>query len=146
MVRNRWTAWAVALTLLVLGGGGGCGGGSDGFIPVEGKVTVAGQPLAQGVVIFLPNPDKGNASMHEPRGEIKADGAYKLITGANSQGAPPGWYRVSVYAGVKVNPNDPYSPEKSAINGKYADKMQSGLEVEVKPGLPPGSYDFKLTK
>jgi hypothetical protein len=49
-------------------------------------------------------------------------------------------------ATVKVNPQDPYSPERFLTNKKYADRATSGLEFEVKAGAPPGAYDLRLSK
>jgi hypothetical protein len=126
----------------------GCStGGGDRLIPVEGSVTVDGKPLTGGAVIFYPDPAKGNTSGHEPRGDIGPDGRYKITTGGTQQpGAAAGWYKVSVYSGVRTDPNNAYSPEQFLTSKKYLDKDKSGLEVEVKDGAPPGSYDFKLQK
>jgi hypothetical protein len=122
----------------------GCQGG-ERLIPVEGQVTVGDEPLTSGTVVLRPDQARGNTSLHEPRGEIEG-GRYKVVTGSQSVGAPPGWYKVTVYATVKINPQDPYSAERFLTDKKYADPATSGLEFEVKQGAPPGSYDLKLRK
>lgn len=144
MNRSRTGRRAGAVALAALLALAGCQSG-ERLTPVEGQVVVDGKPLATGVVVYHPDKAKGNSSMHEPRGEV-ADGKYKLVTGSKTEGAPPGWYKVTVYAGVKVNPKDPYSPEKFLTDKKYADPNTSGLAVEVKDGAPPGHYDLKLGK
>jgi hypothetical protein len=143
-VQRARAAGLAALTAAVLALAG-CGG-NDKYIPVEGQVLVGDQPLTAGTVVYHPNAAKGNTSMHEPRGEIDANGHYKLVVGTQAAGAPPGAYLVTVFASVKIRPQDPYSPEKLLTNQKYADKSTSKLEAEVRPGAPPGAYDFKLEK
>src|SRR5262245_15660650 len=120
--------------------------GEEPLIPVEGQVTVGGKPLTTGTVVYHPDPAKGNKSLHEPRGELGPDGRYQLVTGTQAVGAPPGWYKVTVYAGVKINPQDPYSPEKSLTRPKYGDQNTSGLALEVRPEAPARAYDLKLEK
>jgi hypothetical protein len=136
---------ALGVALAALIALAGCQGGEK-LIPVEGQVTVADEPLTSGTVVLRPDQARGNTSLHEPRGEIDSGGRYKVMTGSQTVGAPPGWYKVTVYATVKINPQDPYSAERFLTNKKYADPATSGLEFEVKAGAPPGTYDLKLGK
>src|SRR5688500_9579370 len=73
-LRLAWTLFAMPLCL------SGCGGRPDD-VHVEGVVTVDGQPLKRGYVIFFPNEEKGNVSQEEPRAEIQPDGKYVMLTG-----------------------------------------------------------------
>lgn len=124
----------------------GCGkGAGDGLVPVTGKVTADGQPLTTGAVTFHPDAAKGNTTPHIPVGMIDEQGNYKLMS-ANQEGAPPGWYKVTVIAEGPPDENNPYAPRKSIINRKFADVQTSKLEVEVVEKAAPGAYDFTVTK
>src|SRR5262249_51735700 len=68
----------------------GCGAGA--VVRVQGKVTVNGDPLAAGVVIFQPDSARDNSSQQEVRGVIRPDGTYDLLTNGRA-GAAPGWYK-----------------------------------------------------
>ena len=110
-----------------------------------GKVTFKdGKALPRGTVIFTPG--KGNASQHEPRGVIEADGNYKLKTTPKLEGASPGWYIVTIIA------QEPYDESKSSwdppwlINRKYGNRQTSDLSVEVIDKPDAGRYDFQVTK
>jgi len=142
-----WGAMAslVFAGLLVVGLAG-CGDPSDvgRTVPVVGKVTVNGKPVKAGSVSFRPDKSKGNTSVHEPYGEIDAEGNYKLYTG-KKEGAPVGWYRVAVFAGEPVEINNVSGQAKWYANPKYAATDSSGLTVEVVEQPDLGVYDLKLT-
>jgi hypothetical protein len=70
---------------------------------------------------------------------------YQLMT-ATEQGAPLGWYKITVTAQEPIDPKNPYAPPKHLINPKYSDLSKSGLEVEVVPSPAAGAYDLKLAK
>jgi hypothetical protein len=125
----------------------GCGdsSGIGKTVPVNGKVTVDGQPVKAGTVSFRPDKSKGNASKHEPSGEIDAQGNFKLATG-KKDGAPPGWYRVAIMAGEPVEVGNLSGQAKWYANPKYATADTSGLAVEVVENPAAGAYDFKLSK
>jgi hypothetical protein len=127
----------------------GCKGPGDAGnrVPVIGKVTFPdGKPLARGTVIFTPDSAKANASQHEPRGPIDAEGTYKLATAPRLEGVQPGWYIVTIVA------QEPYDESKSSwdppwiINRKYGNRQSSGLAVEVIANPEPGRYDFQVSK
>lgn len=137
---------AVIAACLVLAG---CrkAGDEGNRVPVVGKVTFTdGKPLPRGTVIFAPDGAKGNESLHEPRGQIEADGIYKLSTTPQREGARPGWYIVTIIS------QEPYDASKSSwdppwlINRKYGNRQTSGLAVEVIEKPEPGRYDFQVTK
>lgn len=129
-------AWAAALAA-------GCGSGGVGkTVPVEGTVTLGGQPLKTGTITFHPDAAKGNTFKQLPVGTIQ-DGKYKLAVGAKD-GAPPGWYKVTIESSVPSNPKDEYSEAKSVISEMFANPAVTTLTAEVKDG--GGPYDFKVTK
>lgn len=121
----------------------GCSRGEQ-FFPVSGTVTGGGKPLTKGVVVFHPDASKGNTTRHEPRGDLGDGGAFEMYT-VGKAGAPPGWYKVTVMAQVgAVNPNDPYSVPKWAVDKKYLEADTTPLAVEVREGMPPGSVVLKV--
>jgi hypothetical protein len=124
----------------------GCGkGAGEGLVPVAGKVTVDGKPLGTGAVTFHPDAAKGNTTPHVPVGMLDDQGNYKLMSGSR-EGAPPGWYKVTVTAQEPPDEKNPYAPPKSLINPKFGDVQTSGLAVQVVENPAPGVYDFKVTK
>jgi hypothetical protein len=144
--KRRWSLIGhVGLCGIVCVGLFACSAGSEKLTPVVGKVTVNGAPLAIGGVTFHPDAQKGNTSPHIPVGTLDAQGNYKLMT-ATKEGAPPGWYKVTVSAQEPIDPKNPYAPPKHLINPKFSDPSTSGLEVEVVTGPSAGAYDLKLAK
>jgi hypothetical protein len=143
-VRRRWLSLAVlgafALTSVI-----GCG---VRRIPVAGTVTVEGQPLNDGQLVFTPDSAKGNTSRIVCTSWIK-DGRYDLETNGVSRaesgsGVPPGWYKVSfrlLHEGGKKTQQAPVS-----VSGKYMDPDKTPLSIEVKDNPEPGAYDIKFTK
>jgi hypothetical protein len=111
---------------------------------VKGTVTMDGNPLTTGSLVFKPDASKGNQSTFEPAGQIGADGSYVLFTGPK-EGAPLGWYNVGLVA-QELNAADPYAAPKSLIPAKYADAASSGVAVEVVESPAAKAYDIQLTK
>lgn len=121
----------------------GCGAKGDSFTPVQGQVTANGAPLAKGSVTFHPDSGKGNNSPHIPVGTLDAAGRYKLMS-ATKEGAPLGWYKVTVTAQEPIDPKNPYAAPKHIISPKFSDVSTSGLSIEVVSQAPPDGYDIKL--
>src|SRR5262245_61248664 len=81
-----------AILLLVLTG---CGGSKPaGLAAVTGKVNYRGRPLTSGTVVFVPDAERGTSG-ELARGEIQADGTYRLKSG-EAPGTVAGWHRVTV--------------------------------------------------
>ena len=123
----------------------GCSGAGEKLTPVAGKVTVNGAALGTGSVTFHPDAAKGNNTPHIPVGTLDAQGNYKLMS-ATKEGAPLGWYKVTVSAQEPIDPKNPYAPPKHLISPKYGDPSTSGLEIEVVDRPAAGAYDLTLTK
>lgn len=122
----------VALTL-------GCGGASDslGRRPISGKVTLAGQPLAQGTISFDPI-GKGTSS-----GAQITNGEYSI---PQASGLPPGQYivRISSPIGGTEAPEVPGESDqvaKEQIPSEY--NSNSKLKVEVTPA-GKNTFDFSI--
>ena len=121
----------------------GCPSPKGAFLPVSGMVTVGKQPLSSGTVVFHPDSTKGNVDKREPRATIASEfpGLYKLTTD-NQDGAPIGWYKVTVHA-LKPATSSVRPPEWVA-DQKYADEKTSGLSVQVVNAPPARAFDFNL--
>jgi hypothetical protein len=123
----------------------GCPATTDERVPVEGTITVNGQPLPAGTVVFHPDASKGNTSLREPRATIRSakPGRYRLTTD-DKPGAPPGCYKVTVFAIKPVTRENSLRPPEWLADPKYTDKQTSGLEVVVARDAPAGAYDLEL--
>lgn len=124
----------------------GCGEAEHGFVPVRGVVLLEGKPLATGFVSYRPDPAKGNASLHVPTGIISAEGRYELFT-IGEPGAPPGWYRVLVFADQNqiqgaVHP----LPPQWMTNVKYTREETTDLSVCVAADAAADAYHLSLAK
>jgi hypothetical protein len=116
----------------------GCGGPKH--VPVVGKATVDGKPLAGLVISFNPDPEKGNDARVSCMGRIGADGQYSLISDDGfkvTKGARLGWYKVTL-----SSPDDAVMP----VNKKYTDFRKTNLTVEVIADAKPGAYDLEFSK
>jgi hypothetical protein len=132
MRRTRLAAGHIAALLLL--SAGGCG---ERLYPVSGKVTLDdGKPLAKGLVIFegLEGEKKVTA-----RGDIQADGTYRLSTRRPGDGVPPGKYQVLISPRVDVD-----NPEPVPFDNRYTDFKTSGLTYEVTSGS--NEYPIQLSR
>ncbi len=111
-------------------------------VPVKGKVTVNGQPLKRGSVIFWPDESKGNKSEFKPNGQIGEDGSYVLNT-RGKPGAPVGAYKVTVSAQTEVDSTKPETA-KSLVPAIYSTKEKTKLLKEVTDNAAAGAYDLDL--
>jgi hypothetical protein len=106
--------WAIGV---VVATGLGCGT-NDTPVPVSGKVTVNGVPVANAGIVFHPKDGKGRPAS----AETDEGGTYRLTTYSAGDGALRGEYRVTV---VWEEPVHPYlalrdgAPQKEALRKDY---------------------------
>jgi len=141
MIRNPRHLTFLATAVLTITG---CGGPSDGLAhqAVSGEVTLDGQPLESGSIVFVPIESEGT-----PTGGEIIDGSYAIPA---KDGPTPATHAVSIYAkkptGRKLpDPNnaDEVIEEKyEIIPPKY--NVKTDLKAEVKEG-GENRFDFKLT-
>lgn len=98
--------------------------GPTGPTTVRGRVTFQGHPVAGGLIVFAPDPDRGSTGK-AARAETGPDGSFQLQLGGSPE-IPPGWYRVAIVA--------PPSTAPAAFPPQLARPDQSGLVREVTPG------------
>lgn len=134
MIRFGLVLMLFGSTALVVG----CGGGTD-LLPVNGTVTLNGQPLGSGIVQFEPV-----GAGRPATGRLDANGNFQLTTDGET-GARTGEYRVSVLpAGFARSEEDTRPPEKSPIPARYHSPGESGLRFTVEAGSE-NSFDVQLT-
>ncbi|HXG13311.1 MAG TPA: hypothetical protein VNK04_26375 [Gemmataceae bacterium] len=128
--RRGWILLAV-----LLGVSWGCGS-RDRPVPVRGKVTVDGAPIAGAGVVFHPKDGNGRPAS----GETRADGTYHLTTFTEGDGALPGEYRVTIVWEEPVHPYLAYrdgSPKKKALEKEY---LEWKAKHKPKPSPIPPHY------
>lgn len=101
MVQKRWRfGWAercgITVASLALGGLlGGCGGGELATIPVTGKLTCQGKPVA-GILIQLSPADGSEVEVKPASGVTDAEGRFELTTYEEGDGAVAATHRVGL--------------------------------------------------
>jgi hypothetical protein len=159
-MKRLLAAGVLALTGIVVGGCSS-GTGRPPTYPVEGTVTMKGEPLEGATVAFVP----AEGSSHEPAtGITDAAGKFKLSTFLADDGAQEGEYRIKVskfdikkptkeeqqkYVTLEEEqkmqfPDDlPTPPAKNLLPKKYASEASSGFTYTVtKKG--PNTVELKL--
>lgn len=126
----------------------GCDSGPQ-MAPVEGRVTLDGEPLKFGTVMF--QHEKGG---QPAKGEIQPDGSFVLSTFRPEDGAVVGNQKVRISC---FSSEDPAIKAQGGPQGdslgqllipqKYAAFGTSGLRVEVKPdGNEPFAFELESGK
>lgn len=103
---------------------------------VRGEATFQGRAMAGGLVVFVPNADRGcTGKLHTAT--VSPEGTYRLAEGEKA--IAPGWYRVAL-----ADPIDWYGSEwADAFPSALRRPDLSGLEREVKAGQDH-TFDFKI--
>lgn len=146
MLRSRII---VAWTMVVAAAG--CAN-EGGLVPVRGKVTYKGAPVAGATVLFM-----GDETTRPATAISGADGSYSLTT-LDAPGAMPGKYAVVVTkTDLAAATGEPPSMEEAAkmagrpppavknlLPAKYGDATRTPLQCEVKSGSSV-KFDISLT-
>ena len=117
----------------------GCGRGPT-TVPVRGEVYFNGQPMKDGIVVYVPN---DSAAARQASGRIQSDGSFVLTTFKNGDGVVPGDYSIVVYA-YEPRPGEPKTRAEHeavakagglkrgfVIPEKYVNPKTSGLSDTV---------------
>jgi len=132
MFRSKWVeAVAVgSLAVVVLG----CGA-QYGTLPVEGRLTYDGQPLADMIVQF--QPEEGRAS----QAGTKAAGSFAMVYTIDKMGVEPGKHKVTVSWSP---PSDDDSVKPSELVQKVLDDFKTKGPIEVTIEEPQKKSEIKL--
>jgi len=107
---------ALALGAAIIAVPGGCSRKSaPAPATVRGKVIYQGEPLAEGLIVFAPDPERG-AGGKTAHGDLGLDGAFQLTQGGETAIAP-GWYRVA------------FAPAPQYAPGSLRDRVPFPLEL-----------------
>ena len=158
----RRSAPLVAILLAAASGCSGDAGSGPPVVPVHGRVTLDGQPLAYKTLLFVP--EAGTPGMGAG-GSTKEDGRYSLLAvrpGATKDvgGIAPGSYAVVVTEpmippgakpheesrgepGPAIAVSDRVLQKKSPIPPPYTRRETTKLHVTVPP--KGGAIDLELT-
>ena len=129
--------WGLAFVVVLCAG---CGSGVESY--VSGEVTLDGNALESGRVVFSP---RGDAATQGATGQIGSNGRYEVQTG-RSGGLKSGEYAVTVSSRKRPKPSSgggPPAPGKLLTPKKYRNSSTTDLLVEVKPGS--NDIDLALT-
>lgn len=137
---RRGGAVVVVAVAMMLAGGCGSGDGLDRQA-VRGRVTLDGEPLARGSILFEPATDDVGTAV----GGTIRDGRFAI---ARADGPVPGNYLVRIYAstGTQAPPPEGGSavmprPMVERVPGRY--NANTVLRAEIPPG-GPGELPFDL--
>jgi hypothetical protein len=126
----------------------GCGG-SEKFVPVSGKVTLDGKPLAHATVSFQPFAKSGSIEAGEgSTGRTDDKGEFTLSSSTGKKGALVGKHRVSISAlNPQVGEHDTRPPRggwprADKVPARYNAKSELTFEV---PSGGTNKADFDLT-
>jgi hypothetical protein len=118
----------------------GCGGPDRvELYPVAGSLAFRGRPAAGARLVF--HDDRPREELHKlpiPRATTDAQGAFRVSSYDEGDGAPAGMYHITVDLPAHAIPDgvDPEAAEEPVdqLKGRYLDPATTPLTCEVKPG------------
>ena len=142
LARVQKYAWMVGL--LNFAAVVGCGQGDKQLVPAGGIVLLDDKPIPAAYVTFIPK------SGRSASGQTGADGAFRLGTYKESDGALTGQHQVTVMArgeAVEQSSTEGISVKvrgKSQIPVVYENTATSGIVFEIAPGKE-NRFEIKLS-
>jgi hypothetical protein len=138
-VRFGFAALSVALLSAA-----GCGKAPEQRVPVfpvEGAITLKGQPMPGAMIVLHPKTPIENVPA--PRAEINKEGAVKVSTYNGGDGAPEGEYVVTVQWNKLVKQGSDLIIGPNVVPPKFASEKTSDLKAVV-TASGPNKFEFKL--
>lgn len=122
--------------------------GADGpaTSPVSGSVTMAGQPVAEAIVTFVPTTPGDEAK--SAQSETDTDGHFEMsysMGDDDKPGLPPGEYGVAIQKLDLTSVRSTLTPPKSLLPQRYGNIQSSGLTANVQAG-ENNNFSFELTE
>lgn len=116
----------------------GCSSDTSLTYPVEGLVTVNGQPASGVNIVFHSQPEQSE-SFCRPSARSDADGRFRLTSFSAGDGAMPGRYLISITRRVSATDSSggllgggvPDAVATDQFRGRYANPQTSGFGFEV---------------
>ncbi len=133
-------AWPILLLFGVMAAG--CSSQPEPTYPVHGVVRLDGETVTHGNVMFESMVTGDRQSQYSARAVIGPDGAYRLTTFGDEDGAVAGRHRASVYV-PDMAAGDVPGPQRLLTPAEYARLETSGLEFEV--GRDDNQIDLELS-
>ena len=100
----------------------GCGDGRPNLVRVAGHVTMNGQPVTAGAIIF--HPDSANGFQNDkPSSVLQLDGSFTMKTFPYGDGVPPGEYKVTLAPELATRIERP----------RYGNVSETPWEIDVPP-------------
>src|SRR5262245_43084042 len=123
---------------------GGCGSPPRG--EVEGQVRCGGQPVANCLVTFLPDADRG-ATGQRSSAVTDGHGRYRLRGEDQQAGAVAGWHRgvvedLAVYQAPRAPDGTGFRKPPARFSPRYVAPLHTPLRRQVQPGAQVMDLDL----
>src|SRR5262249_28283583 len=90
-VMARWRSLMLGwIGLVLVSGLAGCGSKTPAATSVKGRIWHRGEPLNGGMIVFVPDEDRGNSGPLV-KGSLQPDGTFAIASEIRT-----GWYRIAV--------------------------------------------------
>ncbi len=123
----------------VVGGVSGCGGSAEHMLTakVSGTVTMNGQPVTGGGILFSPIVVDKKLAGKPSAGSVLPDGTFSLTTYEAGDGAVIGMHRVVFSPPPALVPDAPAGAHVPAVKSPFDGLVPKVSEVEIKSGDNP---------
>jgi hypothetical protein len=128
----------IALALLPVG----CGRYQTA--PVSGRVTLDNKPLANAMVLFVPETGAETTSLPSAVGTTGEDGRYALVLGSgnNAKGAVVGKYKVMITLGAQGVSGDAKPTFHKQLPARYNRQTELSCDVPA-AGRDDANFDLR---
>lgn len=130
MRRARMLATIVLTAPFLASGCGKAGPDRTTVVPVDGKVTLNGQPLPGAMIVLHPK-NGGSSSAPTPRAQVEKDGSFRITTYDSGDGAPPGEYVATIAWYKLVNQGGDVKAGPNVLPPKYSSPKTSPWQISV---------------
>jgi hypothetical protein len=106
--------------------------------PVEGQITLNGQPLAHAFVVLHPK-GNGDPRLLPARAQTDRNGNFQVTTYEAADGAAAGEYAVTIEHHPLIGNGNSFEPGPNVLPPKYASPETTDVTVSVaeRPNRPP---------